>query len=120
MRKKQDKNLVCHCHCFRIYLTPPDKQLPSHTARMPRKTLRATYRADNNASPTLSMANDSLAKVLKVVKPPQNPVTSSNFISGTSTPLFTHPTKKPISSEPTMLTTKVPNGKDSTFHPDSR
>ena len=56
------------------------------------------------------MPKDSLAKVLKVVKPPQKPVTSSSFISGDSTPLLTKPTSSPISREPRILTAKVPQG----------
>ena len=82
---------------------------------MPTTTLAPTYSAIKRASPAFIMPKDSLAKVLKVVKPPQKPVTTSSFISGDSTPLPTNPTKKPISNEPMMLTANVPQGKEAVF-----
>lgn len=87
---------------------------------MPREVLTAIYKAAIRTSPAFIMPNDSLAKVLKVVKPPQKPVTSNIFISGERMPLFPHPTRKPMASEPQMLTINVPNGKDATFKPDNR
>ena len=86
--------------------------MPPQTARMPIITLAPTYRAICKTSPAFIIPNDSLAKVLKVVKPPQKPVTSSNFISGDSRPLLTKPTNSPISREPSTLTVKVPQGNE--------
>ena len=82
-------------------------------------TLAPTYRAVSRTSPAFIMPKDSLAKVLKVVKPPQKPVTNNNFISGDKTPLLTRPTNKPISKEPMIFTTNVPHGNE-VFIPDSR
>ena len=86
--------------------------MPHQTARMPMMTLAPTYSAVSRTSPAFIMPKDSLAKVLKVVKPPQKPVTSSSFISGDNTPLLTSPTNKPISKEPRILTANVPQGNE--------
>ena len=86
--------------------------MPPQTARMPIITLAPIYRAISKTSPAFIIPNDSLAKVLKVVKPPQKPVTSSSFISGDSTPLLTKPTNSPMSNEPRMLTANVPQGNE--------
>ena len=75
-------------------------------------TLAPTYMAERSTSPAFIILNDSLAKVLNVVKPPQKPVTSNNFISGDSTPLFTNPMSIPISKEPRTFTHNVVHGKD--------
>ena len=89
---------------------PPDSFTPAHTASTPTTTLAPIYRADSNTSPAFIMLKDSLAKVLKVVKPPQKPVTSISFISGDRLPLFTNPTNSPMSKEPRILTANVPHG----------
>ena len=60
--------------------------IPSHTAKMPMTTLTPKYNAICNASPAFIILKDSLAKVLKVVKPPQKPVKSSSFNSGETMP----------------------------------
>ena len=86
--------------------------MPLQTAKMPIITLAPTYRAVSRMSPAFIIPKDSLAKVLKVVKPPQKPVTSNSFISGDNTPLLTKPTKSPINKEPSTLTVKVPQGNE--------
>ena len=86
---------------------------------MPIITLAPTYMAVSKASPAFIMPKDSLAKVLKVVKPPQNPVTSNSFISGDSTPFPNSPTNNPMSNEPRTLTANVPQGNE-LFIPERR
>ena len=79
---------------------------------MPTTILAPTYNAARRASPAFSIPKLSLANVLKVVKPPQNPVTNSSFIPSEITPLVAQPTNRPISKEPRMLTANVPHGKE--------
>ena len=120
-RITSDVTDICSWICFVGYprIVMFGSIIPPHTARMPMITLAPTYTAVSRTSPAFIMLKDSLAKVLKVVKPPQNPVTSSSFISGDSTPLLTKPTNSPMSNEPRILTANVPQGND-VLMPESR
>lgn len=83
---------------------------------MPAMTLMPTCAAESNASPARIIWKDSHAKVLKVVKPPQKPVTSSNFMSSDNMPRPTMPVSSPMSNEPMTFTAKVPHGKSPENH----
>ena len=75
-------------------------------------TLAPIYRAKSKISPVFSIPKDSLAKVLNVVKPPQNPLTRSSFISGDKIPLFNQPMRSPMSNDPKIFTLNVAHGKE--------
>ena len=61
----------------------------------------------------LNMVNElALAKVLKVVKPPQKPVTKNSLRFGKSVPhLRNIPEKIPMQRQPRMFATNVGHGK---------
>jgi hypothetical protein len=84
-------------------------RLPKYVAIRPKNTLRLVYRAKKRKLPSLNKARFSLAKVEKVVNPPQNPtvrnILHSEFIIS---PFSDNPKKIPISKQPKILTKKVP------------
>lgn len=71
-----------------------------------------TYNAARRVSLAFIMLKLSLANVLKVVKPPQKPVTNNSFMPSDRMPFVANPTSTPMSKDPRMLTASVPHGNE--------
>lgn len=78
---------------------------------MPKMTLEATYPMNPHVFPVWSILRLSLAKVEKVVKPPQTPVViSKHQLLTVSENLENRPYNNPIKRQPRRLTERVPQG----------
>ncbi len=85
---------------------------PKKVAAIPRKTLSPVYITKWKKSPSRNSARFSLAKVEKVVNPPQKPTVRNIFHPGVKREVLSEkPYINPMSRHPEILTKKVPKGK---------
>ena len=86
--------------------------MPKATAMTPTTKLAMVYRDKLRRSQFLSRVCFSKANAENVVKPPHKPVAKNKVVlKDNKFPLADRPKIRPISRQPTMLTTKVPRKK---------
>ena len=89
------------------------RRYPRAVSAIPTMTLTVTYPIKPHVFPVWSILRLSLAKVEKVVNPPQSPVVRSKHHElSVVENLAKSPYSSPMKKQPMRLTVKVPQGKE--------